>query len=67
MVPLEFQSISYQEPIYHLEQLWGRKLTDHEKNVVVQTYRITRTLNEAEEIKMVEDLRHGKSSGIIGY
>lgn len=54
---LEFSPLSYNEPIYWLEQRWGRPLTDHEKHVVIMTYRWTRTTQEAEELKILEVLR----------
>lgn len=50
----EFNQISYNEPIYWLEQQWQRKLTDHEKHLVILIYRWTRTTQEAEEIKILE-------------
>ena len=53
-IPLEFDQISYNEPVYWLEQHWGRKLTDHEKSIVTLIYRYTRTTQEAEEIKILE-------------
>lgn len=54
MEPLKFDQILYNEPIYYIEKAWGRKLTDHEKDLVKLTYRYTRTLQEAEEIKVLE-------------
>lgn len=54
---LEFSPLSYNEPIYYLEQHWGRKLTDHEKHLVALTYQWTRTTQEAEEIKILEVLK----------
>jgi hypothetical protein len=51
---LEFNPILYNEPIYWLEQEWGRKLTDHEKHLAFWIYRWTRTNIEAEEIKLLE-------------
>jgi hypothetical protein len=53
MEPLKYDQIQYNEPILWLEQNWGRKLTEHEKNIVVQVYRYTRTSQEAEEIKIL--------------
>jgi hypothetical protein len=54
MEPLEFDQISYNEPIYWLEQKWQRKLTDHEKHIAILIYRWTRTTQEAEEIKILD-------------
>jgi hypothetical protein len=51
---LNFDQISYNEPIYWLEQEWQRKLTDHEKQLAILIYRYTRTTQEAEEIKILD-------------
>jgi hypothetical protein len=51
---LEFNSILYNEPILALETKWGRKLDDHEKNLVIEIYKWTRTNIEAEELKILE-------------
>lgn len=52
--PLEFAQIFYNEPIYLIEKDWGRKLSDHEKDLVILTYRYTRTSQEAEEIRILD-------------
>jgi hypothetical protein len=54
MEPLKFDSISYNEPVYWLEQRWGRQLNEHERNLAILIYRWTRTSQEAEEIKILE-------------
>lgn len=54
MDPLHFNPILYNEPISALETAWNRRLTEHEKNIVVQVYRWTRTNIEAEELKILE-------------
>lgn len=54
MEPLEYDQIFYNEPIYWLEQKWQRKLSDHEKHLAILIYRFTRTMQEAEEIKILE-------------
>ena len=54
MEPLKFDQILYNEPIYWIEKEWGRKLSDHERNLVILTHRIVRTSQEAEEIKILE-------------
>ena len=51
---LQYNQISLNEPVLWLEQKWGRKLTDHEKNIVGMVYSWTRTSQEAEEIKILE-------------
>jgi hypothetical protein len=38
----EYSQIHYNEVILWLEQLWNRKLSDHEKNVLIQGYRFGR-------------------------
>jgi hypothetical protein len=57
MEPLEFNQISYNEPIYWLEQRWGRQLEEHERNLAILIYRWTRTTQEAEEIKILEAMK----------
>jgi hypothetical protein len=54
MEPIEYSPISYNEPIYWLEERWGRKLSEHEKHIAILIYRWTRTTQEAEEIKILE-------------
>jgi hypothetical protein len=54
---LNFDQILYNEAIYNLEQQWQRRLTEHEKNIVIQTYRWTRTNIEAEELKILEAVK----------
>jgi hypothetical protein len=53
MEPLKYDQIQYNEPILWLEQHWGRKLTEHEINLVKMVYGWTRTTQEAEEIKIL--------------
>jgi hypothetical protein len=54
MEPLKFDAISYNEPVYWLEQRWGRQLNEHERNLAILIYRWTRTTQEVEEIKILE-------------
>jgi hypothetical protein len=54
MEPLEFNPILYTEPIYWLEQKWQRKLTDHEKHVLIEGYRFGRLTEMENEIKILE-------------
>lgn len=58
--PLHFDQISYNEAIYNLEQQWQRRLNEHERNIVTQTYRFVRTNIEAEEVKFLEVNNIGK-------
>jgi hypothetical protein len=55
--PLRYDQIQYNEPILWLEQRWGRKLDNHEINLVKMVYRWTRTTQEAEELKILEVLK----------
>jgi hypothetical protein len=57
MRTLKYDQILLNEPIYFLEQKWGRKLKDHEKNIVIEIFRWTMTMKEVEEIKILEALR----------
>lgn len=41
MIPV-YSDIYYNEVILWLETEWNRKLTDHEKNVLIQGYRFGR-------------------------
>ena len=43
MEPLNYDQIQYNEPVLWIEQNWGRKLTEHEINLVKLVYRWTRT------------------------
>lgn len=51
--PLQFNPLFYNEPILYLENKWQRKLTEHEKHIVIEIYNWTRTNVEAEEIKFL--------------
>ena len=42
--PLEYSPIQYNEAIEYLERTWNRPLSDHEKNVLIQGYKIGRTI-----------------------
>jgi hypothetical protein len=57
MDPLNYDQILYNEPVLWLEQRWGRKLNEHEINLVKLVYRWTRTTQEAEELKILEALK----------
>jgi hypothetical protein len=51
--PLDYPEIMYNDAIYKLEQEWGRKLTDHERNVLIHGYKIGRTVESENEIKIL--------------
>jgi hypothetical protein len=52
--PFEYQQIFYNDVIYYLEQKWQRKLTDHEKSVLIEGYRFGRLVESDNEIKILE-------------
>jgi hypothetical protein len=52
----EYSQIFYNEVIDHLETKWQRKLTDHEKSVLIEGYKFGRLAEMENEIKLVEDL-----------
>jgi hypothetical protein len=51
--PFDYQEIFYNEAIYKLEKEWQRKLTDHEKHVLVYGYRVGRLVEAENEIKIL--------------
>jgi hypothetical protein len=51
--PLDYPEIMYNDAILKLEQDWVRKLTEHERNVLVQGYRMGRTVEAENEIKIL--------------
>jgi hypothetical protein len=51
--PLDYPEIMYNDAIYKLEQEWQRKLTDHEKHVLIQGYKIGRIVEAENEIKII--------------
>jgi hypothetical protein len=52
--PFEYSEIFYNDAIWYLEEKWGRKLTDHEKNVLIEGYRYGRLVEAENEIKILE-------------
>jgi hypothetical protein len=44
VTPFNYDQIFYNEAILYQETNWGRKLTDHEKNILIQGYKIGRTV-----------------------
>jgi hypothetical protein len=53
--PFEYEQIFYNDVIYYLEQKWQRKLTDHEKSVLIEGYRFGRLVESENEIKILEE------------
>jgi hypothetical protein len=52
--PFKYEQIFYNEVIYYLETKWERKLTDHEKSVLIEGYRFGRLTEADNEIKILE-------------
>lgn len=48
MIGFEYDQCFYQEVIFHLEQEWKRKLTEHEINVLLKGYRFGRYIEMME-------------------
>jgi hypothetical protein len=51
---MNYEQILYNEVIYHLEQKWNRKLTDHEKHVLIEGYRFGRLVEMQNELKILD-------------
>jgi hypothetical protein len=49
-----YDNIMYNEVIWYLEQKWNRRLTDHEKHVLIEGYRFGRQVEAENEIRIVE-------------
>jgi hypothetical protein len=47
--PMHYDNILYNELIYQLEQNWNRKLTEHEKNVLIYGYRFGRMIEDEKQ------------------
>jgi hypothetical protein len=52
--PFEYSQLFYNDVIYFLEQKWQRKLTDHEKHVLIEGYCFGRLVEAENEIKILE-------------
>jgi hypothetical protein len=48
-----YEQILFNEVIYDLEQKWGRKLNDHEKNILIEGYKFGRKVEAECEIKIL--------------
>lgn len=44
VTPFDYDNICYNEAIEYQERIWKRKLDEHEKNVLIQGYKIGRTV-----------------------
>jgi hypothetical protein len=52
--PFNYESPFYNDVIYYLETKWARKLTDHEKSVLIEGYRFGRLTEAENEIRILE-------------
>jgi hypothetical protein len=52
--PFNYEQIFYNDVIYYLETKWQRKLTDHEKHVLIEGYRFGRLTEAENEIRILE-------------
>ena len=52
--PFNYESPLYNEVIYYLENKWERKLSDHEKAVLIEGYKFGRVTEMQNEIKILE-------------
>ena len=51
--PFEYPEIFYNEVILYLEAKWNRRLTDHERHVLIEGYRFGRMVVSETEIKIL--------------
>jgi hypothetical protein len=49
MIGFDYSQIEYNEVIFHLDQEWQRKLTEHEINVLLKGYRFGRYIEMMEQ------------------
>jgi hypothetical protein len=52
--PFNYELIFYNDVTYYLETKWQRKLTDHEKHILIEGYRFGRLVEAENEIKILE-------------
>ena len=57
---MHYEQILFNEVIYYLEQKWNRKLTDHEKHIVIEGYKFGRKVEAECEIKFIQDVYNGE-------
>lgn len=51
--PFEYPDIFYNEVIFYLESKWDRRLSDHERHVLIEGYRFGRSVEAESEIKIL--------------
>jgi hypothetical protein len=52
--PFEYSPLLYNEVIDYLETKWQRKLTDHERHILIEGYRFGRLVESENEIKILD-------------
>ena len=50
--PCEYSQIFYNEAIMFLETKWNRKLSDHERHVLIEGYCFGRMIEAEEEVRI---------------
>ena len=51
--PFEYTEIYYNEVIYFLETKWKRRLSEHERHVLIEGYKFGRMVEAENEIKIL--------------
>ncbi|WP_157042251.1 hypothetical protein [Neobacillus jeddahensis] len=51
--PFEYPEIFYNEVIHYLESRWERRLTNHERHVLIEGYRYGRMIEAEAELKIL--------------
>jgi hypothetical protein len=51
--PFDYSEILYNEVIHYLETKWERRLTDHERHVLIEGYRFGRMVEAEAEVKIL--------------
>jgi len=51
--PFDYPEIFYNEAILYLETKWERRLSDHERHVLIEGYRFGRMIEAETEIKIL--------------
>lgn len=51
---MNYEQILYNEVIYYLEQKWERKLTDHERHILIEGYKFGRKVEAECELRILE-------------
>ncbi|MEO2076315.1 MAG: hypothetical protein ABGX20_13170 [Bacillus sp. (in: firmicutes)] len=51
--PMKYPEILYNEVICYLESKWNRRLSEHERHVLIEGYRFGRMIEAEAEIKIL--------------